>query len=309
MASISEMRSFIGVVEAGSFVRGAEALGMSKQAVSRHIAALEHRLGVRLLQRTTRRLALTESGHAFFLRAQELLDEMDRLEAEISAGAAEPTGLLRINAPLTFGILHLAPLWGRFTEHHPKLSLEVDLNDRFIDLIEEGYDLAIRISDLSNSTLISRKLASTRLLLCASPHYLKENGYPETPDELKKHRTISYTYLTTGDEWMLTDPDGDSIRVRSNSRLCTNNGDTCLAAALDNQGLIFLPDFLVSSALSEGALVEVMPDYKGPEIGIYAVYPSRQYLPVKTRRLIDFLVSEFSCPSWRTALKPDTGHE
>lgn len=298
MASIREIRSFVAVVEAGSFVGGAEAIGFSKQAVSRHVAELERRLGVRLLNRTTRRLSLTEDGQTFFFRGRELLDEIDRLEADVASGSAEPTGLLRVNAPLTFGILHLAPLWGRFATLYPKVSLDVDLSDRLVDLIEEGYDLAIRISDLPSSTLVSRKLAFTRMVLCASPGYLRKNGCPTTPDELKIHRMISYAYLMTGDEWTFTGPDGAPVRVRMNSRLHTNSGDTCRAAALDDQGVIFQPDFLVAADIRQGTLVELMPDYRGPEIGIYAVYPSRQYLPVKTRRLVDFLVAAFSSPTW-----------
>jgi len=299
MASVREMRSFVCVVEAGSFVGGAEAAGLSKQAVSRHVAELEQRLGVRLLHRTTRRLSLTEDGQAFFIRAQELLDEIDRLEAEVASGSAEPTGLLRINAPLTFGILHLAPLWGRFSRLYPKVSLDVQLSDRLVDLVEEGYDLAVRISDMPSSTLVGRKLASTRMVLCASPGYLDENGTPATPNELKNHRMISYTYLATGDEWAFTTPEGAAVRIRVTSRLHTNSGDTCRAAALDDQGVIFQPDFLVAGDLRQGALVELMPAYKGPEIGIYVVYPSRQHLPVKTRRLVDYLVSAFDSPTWR----------
>lgn len=298
MASIREMRSFVGVVEAGSFVAGAEAIGLSKQATSRHIAELERRLGVRLLHRTTRRLSLTEDGQRFFERARELLDEIARLEADMASGSAEPTGLIRVNAPLDFGILHLAPLWGRFAKLYPKVSLDVDLNDRLVDLVEEGYDLAVRISDMPSSALVSRKLAFTRLVLCASPGYLKENGLPSTPEELKAHRTISYAYLMTGDEWTFTGPDGRPVRVRTNSRLHTNNGDTCRAAALDSQGIVFQPDFLVAEDIRRGKLVELMPRYKGPQIGIHAVYPSRHYLPVKTRRLVDYLVSAFSRPSW-----------
>lgn len=298
MASIREMRSFVGVVEAGSFVSGAEAIGLSKQATSRHVADLERRLGVRLLHRTTRRLSLTEDGQRFFDRARELLDEIDRLEADMASGSAEPTGLLRVNAPLTFGILHLSPLWGRFATLYPKVSLDVDLNDRLVDLIEEGYDLAVRISDLPSSALVSRRLAFTRIVLCASPRYLHENGCPTTPEELKTHRTISYAYLMTGDEWRLTGPDGTPVRVRTNSRLHTNSGDTCRAAALAGQGIIFQPDFLVAEDIRHGKLVELMPRYKGPEIGIHAVYPSRHYVPVKTRRLVDYLASAFSSPTW-----------
>ena len=307
MANIQEMRSFIGVVEAGTFVGAADAIGLSKQAVSRHVAELERRLGVRLLHRTTRRLSLTEEGETFFLRARELLSEMDRLEADVASGSAEPTGLLRINAPLTFGILHLAPLWGRFLTLYPQISLDVDLSDRLVDLVEEGYDLAVRISNLPSSTLVKRKLASTRMILCASPGYLEKNGVPATPDELKRHTMISYTYVTTGDEWSFTGPDGSRTRVRMNSRLHTNSGDTCRAAALEDHGVILQPDFLVAQDIRQGRLLELMPDHKGPEIGIYALYPSRQYLPVKTRRIVDFLAAAFGNPEWRNSSSPTNG--
>ncbi|MEJ2644310.1 MAG: substrate binding domain-containing protein [Gammaproteobacteria bacterium] len=221
-----------------------------------------------------------------------------RLEADVAQGPAEPTGLLRVNVPLTFGILHLAPLWGRFAKLHPKISLDIDLNDRLVDLVEEGYDLAVRISDMPSSTLVSRKLASTRLRLCASPGYRKETGRPITPEELENHTTVCYAYLVTGDEWVFTGPDGASERVRMSSRLHTNSGDTCRAAALDDQGVIFQPDFLVAEDIRQGKLLEPMPGYRGPEIGIYAVYPSRQYLPVKTRPLVDYLVSASRTPRW-----------
>lgn len=298
MASVPQMRSFVSVVEARSFVRGAVSIGLSKQAVSRHVAELEQRLGIRLMNRTTRRLSLTDEGRTFYVRARDLLDEFDRLEADVASGSAEPTGLLRVNVPVTFGIRHLAPLWGQFAKLHPKISLDVALSDRLVNLIEESYDLAVRIADMPSSTLISRKLASTRLVLCASPGYLKENGRPSVPEALKDHRTISYSYLTSGDEWTLTDRSGASVRVRTHSRLHTNSGDTCRVAALDDQGIIFQPDFLVARDIRQGKLLEVLPDFKGPNIGIYAVYPSRRYLPIKTRRLIDFLVSVFRAPTW-----------
>jgi DNA-binding transcriptional LysR family regulator len=304
MASIREMRSFVAVVEAGSFVGGAETIGFSKQAVSRHVAELEQRLGVRLLHRTTRRLSLTDDGATFFTRARELLAEVDELEAELASGTAEPSGRLRVNAPLTFGILHLAHLWGRFAERYPKISLDVNLSDRIVDLVEEGYDLAVRISDMPSSGLIGRRLASTRMVLCASPRYLEMHGIPSTPDELKDHPMISYSYLATGDEWEFTGPDGALLRVRMTSRLHTNSGDTCRAAALDAQGVILQPDFLVAADLRRGSLVELLPAYQGREFGIYAVYPSRQHLPVKTRRLVDYLVSEFSAPAWRDSSHP-----
>ena len=181
MLNLQQLGSFLAVVRAGSFVGAADATGLSKAAVSRHVAELEEHLGVRLLHRTTRRLSLTEDGQRFHLRAGELAAALEELETETASRGAEASGLLRINAPLTFGILHLAPLWPRFIAAHPKVSLDIALNDRLVDLVEEGYDLAIRITNLKNSQLVSRRLATTRVVLCASPGYLAAQGTPLHP--------------------------------------------------------------------------------------------------------------------------------
>ena len=297
MDKTQEMASFVAVVEAGSFVAAAEALGLSKAAVSRQIGELEQRLGARLLHRTTRRLSLTDDGQLFHARAKEVLAAIEEAESEITSRSGEPSGLLRINAPLTFGVLHLAPLWGRFADAHPKVSLEIDLSDRIVDLVEEGYDLAVRITNLPSSQLVSRQLASSRMVLCASPDYLVRHGIPAHPRDLATHRVISYSYWSTRDEWSFTGPEGQ-VRVRTQPRIHANNGDTCRAAALDHQGIILQPDFLVGDDLRQGTLVELLPDYASLTIGIHAVYPSRKYLPIKTRRMVDFLVAAFATPSW-----------
>jgi DNA-binding transcriptional LysR family regulator len=298
MDKTQEMTSFVAVVEAGSFVAAAAGvLGLSKAAVSRQVAELEHRLGARLLHRTTRRLSLTDDGQLFYGRAKELLAAIDEAESEIASRSGEPSGLLRINAPLTFGVLHLAPLWGRFADAHPKVALEIDLSDRIVDLVEEGYDLAVRITNLPSSQLVSRQLASSRMVLCASPEYIARHGAPAHPDDLTAHRVISYSYWSTRDEWRFSGPDGE-VRVRTQPRIHANNGDTCRAAALDHQGIILQPDFLVGDDLRQGTLVELLPDYASLTIGIHAVYPSRKYLPIKTRRMVDFLVAAFATPSW-----------
>jgi DNA-binding transcriptional LysR family regulator len=303
MDKVQEMSSFVAVVDAGSFVAAAEASGLSKAAVSRHVAELEQRLGTRLLQRTTRRMSVTAEGAAFYSRCKELLAAIEEAESELNATGTEASGQIRVNAPLTFGVLHLAPLWGRFMEQNPKVSLDITLADRVVDLIEEGYDLAVRISSMTSSTLISRKLAATRLFLCASPAYLKRHGIPLHPGDLLAHRVISYSYLTTRDEWQFTGPQGtESVRVRA--CMHTNNGDTCRLAALDAQGIVLQPDFLVSEDLRRGTLVEVMPGYRATELGIYAVYPSRKYLPLKIRRLVDFLAAALREPSWALPAAP-----
>jgi DNA-binding transcriptional LysR family regulator len=209
--------------------------------------------------------------------------------------------MLRINAPLSFGVLHLAPLWGRFAQLHPKISLDIELSDRVVDLVEEGYDLAVRITNLPSSQLVSRQLATTRMICCASPPYLAQHGTPAHPSELAKHDVISYSYFAARDEWTFTAPDNTPVVVRTHARIHANNGDTCRAAALEHQGIILQPDFIVADDLRRGALVELLPTWRTMTLGIHAVYPSRKHLPIKTRRLVDFLVEAFAVPGWKAS--------
>ncbi|MFZ5508412.1 MAG: LysR family transcriptional regulator [Pseudomonadota bacterium] len=297
MDRFEEMRAFAAVVAAGSFVKGAETLGISKAAISRYVGELEARLGVRLMQRTTRRLSLTDEGQRFYERCTELLAGLEEAEAELTTRSREVGGRLRINAPLTFGILHLAPLWAAFHATYPKVSLDVTLSDRVVDLVDEGYDLAIRIARLPDSMLVSRRLASTRMVLCASPEYLRRHAPPLHPRDLAQHATVSYTYWSTRDEWHFTGPEGP-VMVRTQPYLHTNNGDTCRAVALAHQAVILQPSFLVGDDLRAGRLVELMPQYRSLELGIYAVYPTRRHLPPRVRALIDFLAERFREPPW-----------
>ena len=293
MDKFLEMQTFSAVVDGGSFVKAAEVLGMSKAAMSRYVGDLETRLGVRLLHRTTRRLSLTEEGEVFYARSKELLAGVDEAEAEITSRSGAASGQLRINAPVTFGILHLAPLWGLFRSQYPQVSLDVTLADRVVDLVDEGYDVAIRIATLPSSTLVSKRLASTRMVLCASPTYLQKHGHPVQPAELAAHAVISYSYWSTRDEWHFAGPQG-AVSVKTQPCIHTNSGDTCRAAALAHQGIILQPSFLVGDDLAAGSLVELMPEYRSIELGIYAVYPTRKHVPPKVRALIDFLTEIFS---------------
>ncbi|RLQ23322.1 LysR family transcriptional regulator [Seongchinamella sediminis] len=290
MDRLLEMQSFASVIDAGSFVGAADALGLSKAAVSRHVNALESRLGVRLLHRTTRRLSLTAEGELFLSRCRELLAGLEEAEAEVTASSAVASGLLRINVPVSFGLRRLAPLWGEFRRLHPQIRLDITLADRVVDLVEEGFDLAVRIGVLENSSLVARRLAESRLLVCAAPAYLAEHGAPAHPAELRDHSVIAYSYHSGGDEWRLQGPQG-GVSVRVNPAIQSNNGDTCVAAALAGQGLVMQPDFLVDDAIARGELVTVMPDYVAGTLGVYAVYPSRRHVALKTRVLIDFLRS------------------
>jgi DNA-binding transcriptional LysR family regulator len=289
MNKLLQMQAFAEVIRSGSFVAAAEALGMSKAAVSRHVGELEARLGVRLLHRTTRRLSLTEEGQVFQARCQEILSSVDEAEDEISSQTGTASGQLRISAPTTYGVRHLAPLWGAFREQHPNVTLDITLADRVVDLIEEGYDLAVRIGELANSSLVSRRLASTRIILCASPRYLEMHGTPRHPSDLATHSVLAYSYWSGKDEWRFTGPDGP-VAVRTQPWLTTNSGEICQAVALAHQGVILQPSFVVEDDLAAGRLVELMPEYKSVELGVYAVYPTRKHVPAKVRALIGFLV-------------------
>jgi DNA-binding transcriptional LysR family regulator len=297
MDKFQEMRVFAGVVEAGSFVGASDALEISKPAVSRYVADLETRLGVRLLHRTTRKLSLTEEGEVFYSRCKELLANIEEAEAEITSRSGQATGLLKVSAPVSFGLLHLAPLWADFMARHSNVTLDVTLSDRMVDLVEEGFDLAVRIARLPSSSLISRKLSSTRIVLCASPDYLKAHGTPRHPTELTGHRVVAYSLLTAGEAWEFDGPDG-RVSVKVEPTMRTNSGDTCRAVALRHQGVIRQPTFLIGDDLLSGALVEVMPDYRAPEFGIYAVYPTRKHVLPKVRLLIDYLVDALKVKAW-----------
>lgn len=288
-----EMQTFNAVVDAGSFVKAADALDMSKAAVSRYVVDMETRLGVRLLHRTTRRLSLTDEGQVFYARSKELLAELEQAEAEVTERSHAASGLLRINAPVSFGITQLAPLWGAFKALHPKVTLDITLSDRVVDLVDEGYDMAVRIASLDNSTLVSKRLTTARMVLCASPTYLQQHGTPTHPSELAQHAVIAYSYWAGKDEWTFTGPSG-AVSVKTHPIIQTNSGDICRAAALAHQGIVLQPTFIVGPDLATGSLVELMPEYTSIQLGVYAVYPTRKHMSAKVRALIDFLAAHFA---------------
>jgi DNA-binding transcriptional LysR family regulator len=297
MDRFAELRAFVEVVRAGAFVKAADTLDLSKAAVSRQVGDLEKRLGVRLLNRTTRRLSLTEEGQRFHEHARTVLADLESAEADIMTRAGKVTGLLRITAPLSFGVLHLAPLWPEFRARHPGATLDVTLGDRVVDLVDEGFDLAIRIARLPDSTLVSRRLASTRMVLCAAPSYLRKHGKPRQPGDLAGHVTLAYSYWSGGDDWTFDGPQGPAT-VRVKPWMHTNNGDTCREAALAGAGIIMQPSFLVGEDLRRKRLVELMPEFRATELGVYAVYPTRRYLLPRVRAMVDFLAESFRVPPW-----------
>lgn len=297
MDHLRQIETFVAVVQHGSFVKAAERLETSKAVVSRLVLELESRLGSRLLNRTTRRLSLTDVGADYFERCRQILDDMAEANASASASAAAPMGRLKINAPVTFGNLHLAPLWGEFLKANPKVELDITLTDRVVDLVDEGFDLAVRIARLQGATLVSRRLASSRMLMCASPAYLQGTPTIARLDDLATHSVMAYSWWSGGDEWTFDGPDG-AASVTTHPRLRANSGDTCRAAALSDQGIILQPAFLVGQDVKDGRLLEVLPQYHGSTMEICAVYPSRRHVPGKVRAMVDFLVAAFRQPAW-----------
>lgn len=290
---------FVTVVARGGFARAADVLGTSPANVTRYVNELEAHLGTRLLNRTSRTLSLTEGGETLYARCKSILDDVAETEGLVSSASVEPRGRLRINVPVSFGILHLAPLWPAFMQKYPGIELDVGLIDRVVDIVDEGYDIAIRISRAGSTNHAARKLATSQNVLCASPAYLARYGAPATPADLLAHRCIGYTYAATGDEWQITDRRGKVHPVKVDCQMHTNNGDTARAAALAGQGVIWQPTFLIGGDLRAGTLVRVLPDYRLPEIDILALYPSRRHVSARVRVMIDFLVDAFAgVPPW-----------
>lgn len=292
-----EMQVFCTVIEKASFVGAAEPLGMSKAAVSRYVGALEERLGTRLIHRTTRRLSMTDAGRQFYEQAKEVLALMDAAEDAVSSAAPQATGVLRINAPVSFGVLHLAPVWADFMKAYPRVELDISLNDRIVDLVEEGFDIAIRIARLESSSLVSRRLTSTRMCLCASPAYLNTHEPITVLSDLMAHGVVTYTNFSSGNEWVFVGPNGEES-VRTTSVVRCNNGDTCRSITLAGGGVSLQPSFMVADDIRAGRLTEILPAYRSIELGIYAVYPSRKHLAPKVRALINFLAERFDSPAW-----------
>ncbi|WP_250458691.1 LysR family transcriptional regulator [Microbulbifer litoralis] len=298
----SAIAVFASVVKHSNFARAAEEQGMTPSGVSRVISRLEERLGVRLLQRSTRRLSLTETGAAFHQRALQILRDLDEAEVEASAASLQPRGLLRLNAPVVFGRQHIAPLLRPLRAKYPELSVELTLSDHFVDLIEEGVDLAVRIGALSDSRLIARRLCANRRLLVASPDYLKHRGTPRAAADLDDHDCLVFTALDRPHQWRLVGPEGP-VTVSAAGPLVCNNGEVLTEAAKDGLGIALGATFSVSGALRSGELVRVLPDYEFESTAIYVIYPSTRQLSRKVRAAVDFLASAFDgVPAWDTAL-------
>lgn len=298
MDRLLTLEVFEKIVEEGSLSRAAEKLGLSRASVSKHLAALEDRLGARLLNRTTRRCSLTEVGAAFHERSRQILDDLDEAEQEAGSAGANPSGQLRLNAPMTFGTMHLSAAIPAYCAAFPAVTVDMILNDRVVDLVEEGFDLAVRIGHLADSSLIARRLAPCRFVACASPAYLAKRGAPCTPAELGAHDCLIYSYAPSREIWEFSGPEG-STTVRVGGPMRANNGEALAVAAVAGMGIVLSPTFIVSTDLAAGRLVPVLVDYPIAERGIYAMWPTGRHLSAKVRTFVDFLTGRFGpTPYW-----------
>ena len=299
MDKFEDLQAFVAVVEAGTFTAAAERLDTAKSAVSRRVSALEERLGVQLLRRTTRTLNLTETGQSFYEHSARILADLDEAESAAQQEHGDLRGVLRVALPLSFGVRHMCKPIAAFSKQHPKIRFDLDLNDRRIDLIEEGMDLAIRIGHLADSSLIARKLFDVRAVVCASPHYLATHGTPQTPDDLLDHDCLVYSNLAEPDVWAWRDADGKQRSIRINPVMRASSGDFLANAAAHGLGLVIQPTFLAAEAVRLGNLVPVLEDYEWPTVPAYAVYPPTRHLSYRVRAFIDFLAERFAgMPQW-----------
>ncbi|HEY6641684.1 LysR family transcriptional regulator [Povalibacter sp.] len=299
MQSLTDIAIFVKVVELSSFTAAADALEMSQPVVSKSVTRLEEKLGARLLNRTTRRLSLTEAGSELYRRSVRALEEIENAELEVARFQTEPRGTLRVSAPMSFSILQLGSKLQTFLDRYPGVHLELSLDDRQIDLIEEGFDVAIRIANLRDSSLVARKIVPCRQVLCASPAYLKKHGTPERPEDLLEHNCILYSFLSHAREWRLVDEQGETHVVPLKGSLQTNNGLVNRAACVSGAGIVMLPTFYVGEQLRSGELVPLLCKFRPIDIAIYAVYPERRNLSPKVRAFVDFLAETFGPePEW-----------
>ena len=304
MARLEDMESFVRVVETGSISAAAERLGVAKSAVSRRLSELEARLGAQLFRRTTRRLDLTDTGRGFYERCLRILSDTEEAELAVSQAHGTLRGRLRVAVPLSFGLLHLGPAINDFMAAHPGLEFDLDLNDRQVDLLAEGFDVALRIADLEDSSLIARRLATMRTMVCASPEYLARAGTPQTPADLAAHCCLVYSNARDPALWRFRDPQGDDKTIRVPVCMQANNGDFLRQAASVGQGICMLPTFIAYRAIQDGSLCPILTNYTWPAFNAYAVYPRTRHLSQRVRVFVDFLAERFGgVPYWDAHLR------
>lgn len=298
MGQLEDMAMFVRVVEAGSITKAAEQLNIAKSAVSRRLKELETRLGSQLLSRTTRQSNLTEAGMRYYQRAGNILGAVDALNEQTSGIKGSIEGTLKMTAPLSFGLMHLSALIQEYASTHPQLKIELDFSDRRVDLIEEGYELAIRIGELPDSSAQAKRLTPIRFVLCASPEYLRNNGTPDTLEALSAHTFLQYE-LGRAPDLVLIDAHGERHQLSIHAKIKANNGEFLRDMAIKGHGIIIAPTFIVYDTLAHGALVPILSQYDLPTLNAYAVYPKNRFLSQRCRLLIDFIAARFGDdPYW-----------
>ena len=298
MNKLLSMKVFTTVVETGGFTSASNSLPISRAGVSKHIADLETSLGGRLLYRTTRRISVTQAGRAYYEKCKQILEAVDDADCLVSGLTSKPTGLLRMNAPMSFGNRWLGPLLAKFHEKFPDIKSDVTLTDRQVDIVEEGFDITIRINRPKDSSLVARRVAPCRFIVAAAPEYLNRFGIPTSPGDLANHQCLLYSYRPNFDKWKFSHPSGD-IETRVTGPLVTNTGDLLCSAGISGMGIVLLPTFIISDPIRSGQLVPLLTDYSLGEAGIHVVYPSHRLLSDKVRKFSDFTVDYFNGrPQW-----------
>ncbi len=293
MDTVDGMKTIVAAVETGSFTAASERLGISKALVSKYVGEVEGALGVRLFNRSTRRLALTEAGRSYYDQVIPLLEEFTALVDNVTGEQSAPRGLLRISVPVTFGEMKLSPLVPKFLNQNPDMQVDLQMSDRMIDMLEEGIDVVIRIGGVDDSNLIARHITTLPLILCASPSYLDQHTYPISAESIAKHNCIIDSNFRIGKHWPIVSPDGQTTSIEVTSRVAANSPRAVKEIALAGGGIGMIPRFIVDQELEEGLLTEVLPGFSTLEFGLFAIYPHRRYLSKKVRCFIDFLVEEF----------------
>lgn len=293
LALLDGIPLFVALVKHGSFTRTAESTGHSKSYISKEINRLEERLGVRLLNRTTRSLSLTPEGRYYHSQCLQVLDDVEAATQTLSGQQTEPTGQLKVGCPLSFGLSRLRPVLSEFTRTYPKITLEIILDDRRADIVQEGFDVMIRASTrLEDSSLIARRIYTAESVTLASPDYLEQWGTPTSPLDLTRHKLLCYSNLNNPTLWSYTDHQGTDVSVRVNSTVLTNSSELELSLCLDGQGITRLPKFYLNNELETGQLVELFTDYQKPQVDVFLIYPSRKHMSSKVRCFIDFMTEK-----------------
>jgi len=302
MDRFAALTVFVKVVETGSFARAAQRLDVSVSSVSRHVSELEAHLDARLLNRTTRRLSLTESGRVFHERCIQLLADLEEAEESASAATIKPRGTLRLTSSITFGERYLASAITEFITRYPAMRFDVELSDRAVDLVDEGFDIAVRIGPIGSQNVVGRKIGETRLVCCAAPSYLARHGEPRTPEELSSHACLTYEYSSLRNVWPFRDRDGRDRNVRVAGPVNANNGRFLTALAAEGAAIVNEPDFIVGPDVMAGRLTPILRAFAPPPASIYVVYPSRRHLSAKVRAFTDFLAARFVTQAWTLAV-------